>query len=361
MIGSFRRAALWPLVAGALFEATAAAQPPAPPPVADQLRDACRAVRAVDRRRLTVTEPGTASYHSAERLGSTAPPAGHSGPLIRLYAHYSSPPPSASSSLLAWKRTDGRWFVSRLAHSPERGNSSPGLPWPHEPGVDLTDLPRSDWHLAEGTLGPEDAARLERLLASRCLEREPPVRPRELPLRSMLTLSCYWHPTSYHLELSDRGRRRALLRLCNSYQNASGAAAQAWASDLVVDLLGGAALGPEGRAAAPTPAATPAEIPERFRGRWAQRPEQCAEPGGVWFEVTASGFSASGSVSSAERIEQRGARTLVLHGTGTGLIQGGPVMSFAQPLLLSPDGNRLAVPSRMTGWDYLFHRCPALP
>jgi hypothetical protein len=31
---------------------------------------------------------------------------------------------------------------------------------------------------------------------------------------------------------------------------------------------------------------------------------------------------------------------------------------YSQPLLLSPAGDRLVVPDRMTGWDMLLHRCP---
>ncbi|HEX8642327.1 MAG TPA: hypothetical protein VF702_00265 [Allosphingosinicella sp.] len=350
------------ILASAALAAPAAAQPPAPPSVASQLRDACRAVRQVDRRRLPASEVGSASYHEAERLGSTAPPAGHRGPLIRLAVHHSRPPPSASWSLLAWKRGDGRWFVSRLVHAPEPGGGGrPALPWPHDPGIDTSDLPRSDWTLSEGTLASGDAARLEQLLDSRCLDREPAVRPHELPVRSGLTLNCYWHPTSYHLELSDRGRRRALRRECTSYQNASGVEGQRWASDLVLDFLGGAALEPAAVGPAAAPSAQPAEIPERFHGRWAQGVEQCTEPGRVLFDVGASGFSVNGSRSPVDRIEQRGARTLVVHGAGSGILQGAPIERFVQPLLLSPDGDRLFVPDLITGWSYRLHRCPAAP
>ncbi|HZF94398.1 MAG TPA: hypothetical protein VEZ20_05935 [Allosphingosinicella sp.] len=351
------RLALAAFAAALAWPTPAAAQPAA---LAEQLRDACRAVRAVDRRRLTASDAGTARYHENLRTGAAAPPADHAGPLIRLSVHYSSPPPAANESAIAWKDGDGRWFVSRIGFSP-RGDVPPGatLQWPHEPGIATDGLPPSAWQTGEGTLAPADAARLETMLASRCLEREPPVRPHELPIRRGPTLACYWHPTSFHLEITARGRRRALLRSCNSWQNADDRpAAGRWASDLVVELLTRSALVPAGAAASPAPADL-VEIPERFRGRWAQLPERCDTPDGVWFEVGANGFTSSGHAVRPDRIEQRGPRTLVLHGPGSGLVHGVEVDRFVLPLLLSPSGDRMAVPDRITGWDHLFHRCPA--
>jgi hypothetical protein len=338
--------------------APAFAQPPAPPlPITEQLRETCRAVKAVDRRRLTDSDAGTATYHPEARAGAAAPPPGHVGPVIRLFVHHSSPPPAPSSSVVAWKMPDGRWHATRIVYAPPPGMAPPALPWPHDPGIALDDLPRSDWHVRQGTFAAADADRLERLLASNCLEREPAVRPHELPVRRGPVLTCYWHPTRFHLELSDRGRTRSLLRLCNHWQNASGSpAAGRWASDLVADLLSSAALEGPAEAAAPSVAAT--QIPERFRGRWAQRPAQCAEEDGVWFQVVANGVSVRGVPRAADGIEQRGPRTLILHGPGPALLHDVPMDRYSQPLLLSPAGDRLVVPDRMTGWDMLLHRCP---
>jgi hypothetical protein len=347
-------------VAGVLASSDpAAAQAAGPAPLAEQLQGACRALRAIDRRRLGASDAGTARYHEELRTDGAAPPTGHAGPLIRLYVHYSSPPPAANESAIAWKAADGRWFVSRIGFSP-RGDLRPGtaLQWPHDPGIAADDLPASDWRRDEGTLAPADAARLETMLASRCLEREPPVRPAALPIRGGPTLACYWHPTSFHLEVSAGDRRRALLRLCNNWQNANGEPAiRPWASDLVVELLTRSTLVPLAAAPAAAPTDVP-EIPERFRGRWAQRPERCAAPDGVWFEVGAGGFLSGGQPNRADRIEQRGPRTLILHGTGPGLVLRAPDEPFVLPLLLSPSGDRLFVPDRRTAWDHLFYRCP---
>jgi hypothetical protein len=351
------------LAAAGLFAAMLLAEAPAAAqaqqkPLPERLRDACRALREVDRARLPAPRDMSGlTYHADTRAGAGAPPAGHSGPLIRLFQQQSVPGPFPSLSVIAWKRPDGRWFVSRLRHDPPGGMSGMPLPWPHEPGVDAAGLPASYWSLGEGVLAAEESAELERILASRCLSREPPVRPGNLPVRRGPERTCMWHPTSYHLEISGGGApARGYTRSCRLYAATGGTQEVHWASDLLVDLLVRAPLG------TPAPAARrEAEaIPERFRGRWAQGVESCDDTAFTRVEVGARSLElGSASTNRVRSVELRGERTLIVHATGSGFFPDLPSQDFTLPLLLSPDGERMAVPQAESGWLLRLNRCPA--
>jgi hypothetical protein len=79
-------------------------------------------------------------------------------------------------------------------------------------------------------------------------------------------------------------------------------------------------------------------------------------------EIGEGGFRGSAGDNQANRIELRGERTVVLYGEGPGITPGNPLMDYAQPMLLSPAGDRLIWPPRLGagGAGHLdLIRCPA--
>lgn len=338
----------------AAFPAQAQQAPPS-----QRLGEACRAVRQVDRAGLPAApDMSWLTYHSETRAGAAAPSPGHSGPLIRLFQQQSVPGPFPSLSVIAWKRDDGRWSVSRLRHDPPGDYSGVALMWPHEPGIDLAGLPASHWHLSEGTLGAEESAALEQILASPCLGREPPVRPANLPMRRGRERVCMWHPTSYHLDISGGGGApaRGFTRSCRVYATRSGTAEFGWASDLLADLLVRAPVGAPAAAAERRQSST---IPHRFRGHWAQGVENCGKTTVMRLDAGAESFDVGAGPNRVRSVEVRGERTLVVHANGSGFVRGAPSDDFAVPLLLSPDGERMAVAQPYGGWTLQLARCPA--
>jgi hypothetical protein len=354
-----RRALAAAVSIAAILSSPAQAQPTPPPPLEQRLRAACASLRAVDRRRLPPAgEVDRAGVEAADAMRGAAalPPAGHAGPLVRLVVHQSRPGFAPHHDLLAWKAADGSWLGSRVFSQEPRGGGLSAIFWPHEPGIDLAGLPDALWVVVAGRLAPEAGVELEAILASRCLQREPPVRPHVLPLRGGGERICHWHPVSYRLEIGGAGPPRTYSRSCTHYDPGGGSSEPViWASDLVFDLVAGAL-----DAAAPVPPRPPvgaATVPAPFHGRWAQRPEDCTGIDALRLDVAADALTTNAGANPVSSVDVRGPRTAIVRAAGPGFVRDVPAEDLSMPLLLSPEGARLAVVDPFGGYVYQMGRC----
>lgn len=324
------------------------APPPAmaqQPPIAEQLRVACRNVAAADLRRLRATEaqPHAVDFFDSSQPAQALEQAAGAARTVKLVWARSGPEAQPSGSTIVWKTADGRW----LASSVFIGAVQPGpsqIPWPHEPGVSAEGLPLSLGSVTEGELTAQQARDLELLLASDCLADEPQVRSIEVPMRSGPAANCSWHPTSYVIEVTELRKHSRYVRHCTHYRDAS----VTWPSDLVLEVLGGVQT--RASASPSVPRTSQGVIPSGYLHKWGPvRGEGCATAF-TSFEITPERLVVPFLFQEADSFEvlgQRTLRTIVRHKVTVSGSDGEThrVEEIAEQawLLLSPDGNRLAV------------------